>query len=597
MKTSLKYISAIAFMLIFSVSCEDYLDFPPEATVLEEEVFGTYVNFQGYVDNIYQYIEDGNKSSITVGQQMGGETIAVQGWNSSRAAAEGNYLGLLTGRSIYKQFGNNNYGWWWGGWTAIRIANTAIQNIDLLNGTEAEKNYLLGQAHFFRALFHMEIWRGFGSIPYIDEVLTGSADKPRFFEVETEQYGVKKDCQAVAERIVADFDLAASYLPVVWPDSRTQWGRPTKGAALAMKARTLITAGSPLFNEFSGNGATFDVEYMQRAAEAAAEVINLGVYSLQNFAEYKDMFCRNDGTMPITDEIIFAVTEGAFGSGNVTGNGIGRLFLPHQALFGGNAITEAVTQNYVDKFEMSDGSEYDPDGDPSTPSPYDTDDSKRWNDRDPRFRGSIYVDGDRAGIADATILELYVDDGTGKPGKTRNNGNTLSPYIVHKYWSVGANQTDGLWNSFYFWTPLMRLADVYLMYAEAVYEGYGSQSASAPNSTLTAEQAVNLVRSRAGMPDAATTISRNDLYSNFRDLVRNERHVELCFEGHYWFDLRRWKVKPDPILYEMRFDKDYNFFSREVIIPFIFEDRHWWMPFPVDLTQTVDGFAQNPGWN
>lgn len=139
----------------------------------------------------------------------------------------------------------------------------------------------------------------------------------------------------------------------------------------------------------------------------------------------------------------------------------------------------------------------------------------------------------------------------------------------------------------------MRLADVYLMYAEAVNEWKGDPNATADGYPLTALEAVNLVRRRAGMPEV--TAGAEAYSGDFRELVLNERAVELAFEGHYWFDQRRWKRRPDRILYDLRFDEDYTFFSREPVLNTVFLDRHWWLPFPSSISSVAD-FTQNPGW-
>ncbi|MCV9389269.1 RagB/SusD family nutrient uptake outer membrane protein [Reichenbachiella ulvae] len=588
MKNINKYIAMLGMLFLIS-SCEEYLEVPPASQITEEEVFTSYVTFQGFLDQDYRYLVDNNKAKITCGIQLAGETIAVQGWNTSQAASTGNYWNLINGRSPFNDYGNGDgkTGWWTAGWEAIRIANHAIEKIDLFQGSEEDRALLLGQAYFFRAIFHFEIMRAFGTIPYVDEILVDNFELPRHW---TDEETGKKDCQAVAEAIVRDFEMAASLLPDVWENYAKDAGRATKGAALALKARTLLYAGSPLFNEFSGNSATFDTEYMTRAAEAAAEVLKLadrGVYDLVDFADYQDMFARKDGTRPITSESIFQKTDNSMGSGEVNVF-LGRLFMPNNNLLGGNGITEAVTQNYVDLFEMADGTLYKDhfNTDASVASPYDNDVANRWDNRDPRFRKAIYVDGDNCGYTDQTLMNLYV-------GGNMNNANTLSPYIVHKYWPIGVNKVDGDWDQFTYNTPNIRLADVYLIYAEALFEATGNQDASSSNYGMTAAEAVDEVRTRAGMPTTANTTAYG---GDFRKLVRNERHVELCFEGSYWYDLRRWKVKPDETLYRLDYDQAYSYATRTAIQPFIFTDRNWWLPFPRELTLTYEGFEQNPGW-
>ena len=455
MKNIYKLFLSVFIIASITVSCEDYLDVPPEANITEDDVFGTYLSFQGFEDQMYENIIDPNLSSITVGHNLTGETIAKQGWNTSAAASGGNYLNLTQGRSNFK-FYNSDMGIWGDSWRGIRRANMALEKLDLLVGaTQEERNILEGQAYFFRAYFHFEILRAWGSIPYINSVLAADGDLklPRFYE-----YKGKFDYQACTEYLVEDLEKAAALLPEKWNSTNT--GRVTKGAAYAFMAKALLYAGSPLMNENSRNSATFDTDYMKRAAEAAAEVLKIadkGVYGLVPFENYLDMFAKLDGNIAYNEETIFQKTRRDVGSGEIL-TFLGRLYLPHSGFFGGNAICEAVTQNFVYIFEMADGTKYKPGG--PIEGGYDYDNTKRWENRDPRFRKSIYVDGDMAGIHATTRLELY------NGGKTVADGNVLSPYIVHKFWPLGANKKDAQWNNFRAITPLIRLADVYLIYAE-----------------------------------------------------------------------------------------------------------------------------------
>ncbi|WP_159434588.1 RagB/SusD family nutrient uptake outer membrane protein [Flavobacterium flevense] len=569
-------------------SCEDYLNVPPEAAITEDKVFSTYLSFQGFEDQMYQYIVDPNLSTITVGHNLTGETIAKQGWNTSQGASTGNYLNLTSGggRSNFKFFDDGTgveKGIWAYSWKGIRRANIALQKLNLLvNATQQEKDQIEGQAYFFRAYFHFELLRAYGSIPYINTVL--SADEqlkfPRFYE-----YKGKYDYQACTEFIVEDLQKAADLLPPSWNNTNT--GRVTKGASYALMAKALLYAGSPLMNENSRNSATYDSGYMTRAAEAAGEVLKMvdtNIYDLVTFDKYLEMFAKTDGNIPYSKEIIFQKVRTDVGAGEIN-NFVGRLYTPNSGLFGGNAICEAVTQNFVDIFEMADGTKYKPGT--LAQGGYDYDNTKRWNNRDPRFRKSIYVDGDMAGIHATTRLEMF------NGGSTMADGNTLSPYIVHKFWPVGANKKDAQWNTLRVITPLIRLADVYLIYAEAVYNSSNDVNSTATNYSLTALQAINKVRARAG----ASIVTGLSVYdNNFNNLVKYERDVELCFEGHRWYDLRRWKIKPDATLYRMSFDKNYTTFNRVVIQPFVFTDRNYWLPFPINLTYAYEGFPQNPGW-
>ncbi|WP_165698074.1 RagB/SusD family nutrient uptake outer membrane protein [Flavobacterium nackdongense] len=588
MKNKFKLFLSVLFITLLGSSCEDYLDVPPEANLTEKDVFDTYLKFQGFEDQLYLNLVDRNLSSIVVGHNLTGETISKISFSTAVVAAQGDYVGLTSyQRSNFKFFGSNE-GIWGSSLKGIRTANIAIENFDLLqNATQAEKDVIKGQAHFFRAYFHFEILSAYGSFPYINTVLDPSGDDlrlPRFYE-----YKGKFDYQACTEYIVEDLKIAADLLPEKWDNVNN--GRITKGTAYAIMAKALLFAGSPLMNEFSRKSATIDPEYMKRAAEAAAEVLKIadkGVYSLVPFDKYKDMFAKTDGLIPYSSETIFQKIRRDSGSGEIN-TFLGRLYLPDNALFGGNANCEAPTQNFVDIFEMADGTKYKPGT--IAEGGYDYDNTKRWNGRDPRFRKNIYVDGDMAGIHPDTRLQLW-DQGS-PIGRTQADGNQASPYVVHKFWPLGANRKDNGWGTLRLATPLLRLADVYLMYAEAVYNTSKDFNATSSNYSMTALAAINKVRARAGH----IQVTNLGVYNNdFNALVRYERDVELCFEGHRWYDMRRWKIKPDATLYRMSFDKNYTNFSRVAIQPFIFLDRNYWMPFPNDLTQSYSAFPQNPGW-
>lgn len=588
----IKYISFLLFIGLAFTACDDYLDRTPDAEVTEQDVFGTFEDFQGFIEPMYSLIIDYNSHALTTGMNIGGEIIGFQGWSSGDRARRGDYLAWHGGgnnptlqSNFYctenNDIGNDDSGIWPDSWRGIRIANLALEKLELMtDATQEERDLIEGQAYFFRAWFHWELGRYYGGMPYVDRFLQPADDLqlPRL------------TWQEMAERIVEDFDRAAALLPEDWNDTSVgaqfrgaNAGRATKGAALGFKAKTLLYAGSPLMNGFSGGPFDFDETYMQRAAQAAWEVIQLadrGVYSLVPFEDYQTMFARNDGEIPWTSETIFQKVKDEVGDGEQN-NRHGRLFNPPR--FGGNGIQETLNQLYADRFEMADGTRY--------REEYDNDNARRWDDRDPRFRQNVLVDRDRAGIADGTIMELY------EGGKDKAHSGTLTPYITRKFWPVGANRIDQVWSQFRYVTPHLRLAEIYLIYAEAVSEGYGGGGAMVPGADLTAAEALNVVRRRANMPDVTPAAAG---YANFRELVRNERWVELCFEGHWYSDIRRWYIAHLPEMkpyVDLKFDKDWTTFNREVIAERVFDNpRHYWMPIPRSQTQIYMEFGQNPGW-
>jgi hypothetical protein len=143
--------------------------------------------------------------------------------------------------------------------------------------------------------------------------------------------------------------------------------------------------------------------------------------------------------------------------------------------------------------------------------------------------------------------------------------------------------------------PHMRLAEVYLIFAEAANEAYGPTTI-VPNTTMSAQTAINVVRARAGMPGINAKFLNT---IDFRNRVENENAVEFFGEGHRWFDIRRLHVAhldKYKKQYKLTFPKTYTSFTKELITTRIFEERHYWLPFTLSDVQIYSGFKQNPGW-
>jgi len=613
------YILAVVATIMFS-ACTDYLTPPLESAKSEADIFGNYSSFQAYTDQLYLHVTDPMDMQASDGC-FGGEAIGALVATTGGRAIIGDYASWMNRGFFGDGSRNVAQGIWGFGWRGIRKANIGIKNLNFLmqsSATEDQKALIKGQLYFFRAYFHFELLSAWGSIPYINTVMgDGELDMPRFYE-----YKGKKNYQACTEYIVQDLDSAIKYLPAYWLNDVTDRGHATKIAALGYKARALLYAGSPLMNESSGNTAVVDKDLMKRAADAAWQLISLSrttlfpdgskACDLMPWNQYDQMFATTDGTHPWKQEVIWGKYRFTKGSTNFTGR-VGRIHVPDPSIFGGIQL-QTVTQNYTDIFEMADGTLYKPE--------YDSDNNKRWDFRDPRFRKSIYVDRDMAGLDPTTKLALFSSGGVGGVGQTK--ATSLTPYIIRKFWPKGVNAKDAaltgatLYNNFQFMVPLMRLAEIYLIYAEAVNEGYGSPTAKATGADITAVDAVNIIRQRAyegasfngnpiSCPLATTDANAYQPLVEaigpgaFTRLVLNENAVETTFEGRYWYDLRRWKLgekfNQTPV-YDMQFDKDWtpSSFARKQIATRIFESKHYWMPFPLALTQMYVDFPQNTGW-
>lgn len=590
-----------AQILLMGTSCTDYLSVPVEADKNTEDIFGDYYNFQGFVDQLYPYVRDPIVNHICYDTSYGGETIGTTTWSTGYNSVRGLYKSFLTRGYLSTDFVNYAPGVWIG-WNAIRIANLGLENFDLMQGTQEEKNKIKGQLLFMRAFFHQEILAAWGAIPYVDKVLIDEFNLPRFTEYTASDGKTYYGYQACAVRVAEDMQEASELLPVVWDNDVANRGRCTALAALAYKAKALVYAASPLMSEYSGTSlsdlkpAVVNTELMRQAAEAASEAIKMAesnstAYGLLDWEHYSDMFYTVDGTtMPWSKETIWGKYNTLKGSGLIT-NTLGRIHLPDNSVFGGNAVNCTPTQNYVDLFEMNDGTLYKKEYDGVVYTEDGIQKCKMWDERDPRFRRAIYVDRDKPG--DKTQLTLY----TG--GKTRSADNCQTPYYIHKFWPRNCNKTDNgtEYNNMRMMVPLMRLAEVYLLYAEAVYQTTGDANQKIGDCGYTALQAVNKIRSRAGQ---VATTATGGAHGDFIKMILNERAVEFCFEGQYWYDIRRYKIgetMSKEAIQTLDFTQDWRNFSRRTLVNRTFDaPKHYWMPFPTDLTKMYPEFPQNTGW-
>ncbi|SHJ01111.1 RagB/SusD family nutrient uptake outer membrane protein [Pseudozobellia thermophila] len=597
-----KLLIAICFLGLLA-SCEDYLDKSIETELTKEEVFKNFDSAQGFVEEMYAMIVDYSTAAHWQHFHCYGEdAVGIDTWQFDYAIDEGRYWAWQTNGpgSMFDGPTNTNADLpfdraklWPSSWAGIRKANIVIADADNLmaDATQEEKNAILGQAYFFRAFFHHEIMKFWGSIPYIDRVLEDDWRIPR-----------PAEWSETALKIDEDFQRAVDLLPVDWDDpdyapgekSRGQnMFRITKGAALSLKAKNLLYAASPLMQN-SSNTYDYDVELAKRAADTFAEVIKMPRYSLVPWEDYESVFYSTQGRYPYTSEFIFSQ------AGDV---GWFHTFLPTNwqlGAIGQNNLASFPTHNYIHNyFGMNDGLACDdsPLYDPANP----------WENRDPRLYKWIVLDGDQMveNLGAATgenevhrYAQFYTDGAHRYPNK--GNG-TRTGYVAKKWFPISFNNFDN--QGVFAWRVHVRLTDVYLMYAEAALVAYGINGK--PNGfDLSALDAINRIRERA-VPDGSLNVRPEYLVSEeaFMDEIRRERAVELSYESHRWMDVRRWKLGTElkyKLKTEIVFDrnaegKPINFVEK-VLRTKVFEDKHYWLPFPKNDTEIYEGFPQNPGW-
>jgi hypothetical protein len=352
-----------------------------------------------------------------------------------------------------------------------------------------------------------------------------------------------------------------------------------------------------MMNQEATGSNTYDQELCKQAADAFTRLLKTSsepggtsasrfkLLTWDNWSE--NVFTiSNNGKHPGGSEVLFGPPTYDAGASRWS---LVNMFIPPP--LGGEAGISSPAANYVNYFGMSDGLPLDvsPLYNPADP----------WSNRDPRFYKSIVYDGVRmirgTGNADYRFANLY------NGGNLRlENTASRSGYLLRKFTTDGCNSTDNEWNNINIIIPYLRLADVYLMYAEAVLQGYGTPQSS-HDGYITALEAVNKIRTRAGVPGVAAQYTGSK--DAFMGELMRERAVELAFEGLRWHDLRRWNVAGDKKYREktvIDFDrgpggKPVNLRER-VVVTRVYEAKHKWLPLPNSQTNLYPAFGQNPGW-
>ncbi|MEL7588561.1 MAG: RagB/SusD family nutrient uptake outer membrane protein [Prolixibacteraceae bacterium] len=584
-------------LLFLSTSCEDYLDKAPEADITEKDAYGTFISFQGFIEEMYNCIMDPNKGGAWNKYLFADETLNNKPYNFDYGNYWNNEAYFFGVAPKPTSTNPRDRRVWEYAWYAIRKANLALAKIDeegLFEGTPEEKDHLKGQALLFRGWFYFEICRYWGGMPYITRPLEPTED------MTTEEFN-RLNFQETAKKMAEDFRAAANLLPNHWDESgpgqatlNHNRDRINKFHALGYLGKALLYAASPMINEEATGTASFDPTLSKQAADAFGELLKLadetGIYKLQSWSTWTDCFWRWNNERPGGDECIMMPV--IYDRSRVRWSALGAT-VPSSFGLNSGSDADVPAHNYTKNYGMANGLPID---DPA--SGYNPNDP--WTGREPRFYKDIAVDGDR--IHNASGADQYAQLYIGGRHRSQINPPSVTGYYAKRYSPIGADFTTSKAGGLQAYVPYLRLADIYLMYAEAVlFSPGGSPNASSSTYTMTAADAVNAVRNRAQLPDLdAKFTSGNDVF--FEEIVR-ERAVELAFEGARFCDLRRWNRNGDPRYLDktaIDFDrgpdgKPINLNER-LVVRRVAEKKHNWLPLQVDFTKLYEGFPQNPGW-
>jgi starch-binding outer membrane protein, SusD/RagB family len=560
----------IGVLVLAHTSCKK--DFLQDGSITDgaikgEEVWANDAYARGVLNSAYFNVSEGFSIDGNGGMLASGTDEAVNsGVNTTMSIFNNGTWGPV--RTVDDDYSNLYEG--------LRKVNLFIENLPASQiiptdglTTEEDKSRLEGQAYFLRALFHFELVKRYGAITLATRVFSRDEN----LNLPKNTY---KQCM---DQIIADCEKAiASKIPVFTREAsdvnkyawRTgDYGRATKTAAMGLKSRMLLYAASPQFAAQSGVS-------WQQAADAAKAIIDLNVHSLQS--TYTNVF--NYGAAAYNNEVLFATRA-------QNRNDIEQQQAPIS--YDGATGRTNPTQEMVDAFETTNGKLI------TDPTNTLYSEANPYANRDTRFGLTINHNG-RSFKSKA--VQTFVG---GADGLNRNINATKTGYYMRKFLSEAAtwNQASNTlarrpW-------VVLRYSEILLNYAEALNE---AQGIVAVNEVL---QRVNSVRARGGIAALQTTNPNANGYvvptkEAIRERIHNERRVELCFEGHRFYDVRRWKQgelflnKPVTGM-RITFDANSNLvYTRFEVEKRYFQEKNYLYPFSQNTINRQPALIQNTGY-
>ncbi len=625
---------------VFYQSC-DYLDVVPDNVATVEHAFSNRYEAEQYLFGCYSYLP--NQCHIANNPALlGGDEV----WVTDPIYHNDNSLWKIAWGEMGANEPLANY---WGArkggkalWRGIRDCNIFLENIHLpYNLKEEERKQWVAEVKFLKAYLHFYLLRNYGPIPIVDKNLDVATDIDK---VQVYREPVDK----VVEAIVGWIDEALPDLLERIDAPALEAGRITKPIALAVKGQVLLLAASPLFNgnpdyaNFVDNRGlqlipdTYDQGKWEKAAEALKAAIEASHSAGHELYSYKNSLYApnlNDSTIyamgtrgavtvrfPENPEIIW----GDFKNSTDRLQGLSHPWFVPLHGSGGNVFNVyAPTLRVVEQFYSANGVPIEEDISWKGVDKYalkSSDESDRFYmkkkhqapelhfNREPRFYGAICFDGGtfygngQINSDDNLNTTDFIGGAAGMQMKVR--GSTTG-YLVKKLISYQTTiKNTGQYASFYRYAwPIIRLADLYLMYAEALNE-------SKPDPDPEVYEYIDLVRERSGLEGVKESWSKYTTnktkpltQEGMRDIIQRERLNELAFEGVRFYDLRRWKQAEEymnkPIEgWNVGYQEDITeYYKKQELFQLSFTSKDYLWPIRVSDMLTNSNLVQNPGWN
>lgn len=540
-------------------SCNDFLDREEDSFIDKTATFDSYNRTKQYLTYAYSLLPEGlNRFSgdALLGAATDDACFAIESSNIQQFN-NGSWNALSNPDNVWDRYfagiakcctllENSNH------------INLDISRLDPAKRVEYENNLKdirmwRAEAHFLRAYFNFELLKRYGPIPIIKSTLDINKDYS-----DTPRPTMKE----VVEFIANDCDMAADSLELTpWRNMNDAFGRATKGAALALKSRLLLYAASPLyvnFGDIDEANKPSDATLWKAAADAAKAVIDLNQYELAS--AYDDLF-KND----------FQNKEYIFVRRYPSNSDFEKSNFPIS--YGGKGGTNP-SQNLIDDYEMLDGTAFDWSDPVKAAHPFEN--------RDERLLATVLMNGV---LFKGKRIATYPGGADAMP----NPNATKTGYYLRKFLNEDVNiQTGG--GSDGHVVPLFRLAEIYLNYAEALNE----YDPTNPDIAVY----LNKIRERVSLPDVPSGLTQEQM----RTLIHHERRVELAFEEHRFWDVRRWKVASSTLGAPVKGvkitqDDAGNFtYSPVQVEQRVFQPKMYWYPIPQSEVLKLHHWEQNKGW-
>lgn len=550
MNTSYKTIAALLCSALALASCSDEMNYGEYVIHDKEEIAGDFEYTGGIISTIYRQLD------YDYGQNYSGAMLAS-------ATDESEYA--IPGNTIETYY---NGGWspstplssvWTNMYKGISYCNLYLAEFTGLTFPELEMNLDYDkqmhrynnykyEARWARAYFYFNLVRQYGGVPlYTDNLSAEEANQLSRATPDEVFAFIESECDAIKDSIIADYNNDAMMVEA------SETGRADRLAVLALKARAALYHASPLFNENGNKELWHKAAVATKALLDEAEARGMGLADSYEGLWATDNYENTDACSEI-----------------ILGRRIGDINTPESYNYpvgieggkGGNCPT----QNLVDAYDEG----------------------------DTRFDVTIAKNGDTAWpSANKKVLETFYGGLNAEP----LTGGTPTGYYLKKHLhpAISLASNSKYSKDKHTWT-LFRLGEFYLNYAEATFRYLGSADATTAELPMSAREAASKTRQRAGLAALPTALSNADFWTAYK----KERMVELAFEGHRFFDVRRWKEAQQYFTSIMEakltlqddgtIKTTYQTVSRQ------WDDKMYLYPIPQTERMKNTNLTQNPGW-